>query len=265
MVTNDDGNDDCALKMYTTAIEISPNDFDTKIFTAITHNSNAVYGVYSSNEATDAKNMDNLFGENYIDLGVVNKSGGTNVYNWYATFDKNTENNYQGAITRFDIRLNFVCDHSGSDHQNDDAGDSGGGDTDGTGDTGGAQGLQTFISSFIGASESGEVAGSESEEPKEKESTIEGAQTGERGVCVDPKYWMWLFIFQAVLQLIGIPVIFKKKLHKRILITMVGFIFAVIFYIYFCPKWDVLVSLLISLITMLLATEDKDKNDYRRF
>lgn len=80
-----------------------------RLFTVIKEGEHDVYGVRDgADRATDAKTMANLLTESSITLGVI-PAGASRDYDWTVYFDRDADNSYQEASTKFDFGLTFDC------------------------------------------------------------------------------------------------------------------------------------------------------------
>ena len=99
----------CELTFDVDETKQEPNDFSQRIFTVIKEGSKDWYGLGSgSDAAADDKNLDELYGADLIDLGVIEVDSTRN-FKWIVTFDREAGNEYQEAETKFDFDLSFEC------------------------------------------------------------------------------------------------------------------------------------------------------------
>lgn len=187
------------------------------------------------------------------------------------------DNSYQGKEVTFDLVVGFETlpvpdskDGGGSD-ENDDK-DSG---EDGQSLVSAVAGLATQLG-FGGPPQTlEEVAGTIAPETLEPEAVLPGddsiGKVKGTSVCVDPKFWWLLFIVQFLLCYIFYKRVNKqnydkKKQHYSIEVV-INLVFMFIFWKYFCPWWDVLVSGLIGVFWILLLrrkiTKLTNSNDSR--
>lgn len=245
-VRNDDKNDNCSLKMYTSNEVEDPSNFAERIFTALKKNGSLFYGDLDlSGDATSDKNLQNIFDASNISFGVVTKSGGTVLYEWIATFDSTAGNDFQDAETVFDISINFVCDHDVSDSSTKKT-------TSTSPSVAGA--VTSFFAPFFGGPV---TAVEEAEVPPEEKEAVEGISTEVvEGIstCKDP-WWIWLlFIAQFLIHLI-INKLVGEKDKRRIFHTIVGIICGLVFYFSFCERWYILISLIITIFWLFVDRE----------
>lgn len=232
-VKNDDDNDDCDLKMSTDNVTTSPTEFPKMMFTAIKGNGDLLYGdVDVSGDATSTNNLQNIFDSSHIHFGEVTKQGGTVVYDWIVTFDKNAGNDYQGSDVSFDFSINFECDH-----------ESTGGGT--------VAGIAAPVLAFFGGGVAPEAAGG----------GVEGVTTetggGTQGGAVEgiqkcrDSWLIWLlFALQfIVLLIISKKIVGVKRKFLYILLSMV--VLPLVFYLFLCDKRYALISLAISLFWII--------------
>lgn len=222
-----------------------PSDVLSKFFTEIRSGS-TVYT--SSSETIDSLN--NVV----LALGSLD-SGASKVYDWNVTFDPAVGNNYQGVKASFDFDLEVRCGTGPDDDSNDDGDDedeNGGGDGESSDTEGGVDEIRTFIG---GIGNLGSIAGTTSVVGTgvTESAEVEGIEDvfKDVGECVNPKFWWLLFILQALLQVILIPIIFEKNRAKIAFRFILGVIFGYLFYKHFCPQWDVLVSIIITVLSLL--------------
>lgn len=240
-VTNDDHNDDCDLEMFTDNEATNPAGFPGVMFTAIKGNGNLLYGDLDlGGNATPTKDFQDIFDSSHISFGSVRKNGGTVVYDWVVTFDKDAGNEYQNSNVTFDFSINFECSHDST----------GGGEEGGT-----VAGIAAPILAFFGAGAAPEAIGG----------GVEGVTTGTVGetgggtlgglvegiqTCRDS----WLIWLLFVLQFIVLFVLNKKiagvnRKFWYILLSMV--LIPLVFYFYLCNKLYALVSLAVSLFWII--------------
>jgi|GEM_PF-5520520 len=246
-VTNNDKNDDCRLKMFTQNTVQNPNDFASNLFTAIESNSNTIYGSISGMEASNTNNLQNIFDASNVSLGNISNSGGINNYSWYVTFNPELGNEYQGANVYFDFKLQFKCDHDESNNDtNNDNTNNNGGEVQGIQNTG----ILSFFGSILGNTTE-ETQDSTESKPEVQGTSIE-TTTVEGSICKDSPFWGLLFVAQFIL-LILISALFKnKKTLKNILKLITTIVFIYVFSTYVCIKWDIPVSIVISLLSFLI-------------
>jgi hypothetical protein len=250
-VLNTTNPDSCHLKMSATTPftigRVGSGDFPFKLFTAIYDGSDNFYGLRDDvGKATNSRTLGNLSNDTPISLGSI-AAGGSRDYNWTVYFDETSDNTYQEANTKFNFSIEFKCgseDKTITDKDEDEGEDGGGGVGGGSGITSAVTGIATQLG--FGAFE--EVAGTSASAtpeivfPKDDPAgNVKGAST-----CVDPKFWWVFFIVQFLLCFI-----FYKRPNKFIQI-LVDLVFILIFWKFFCPWWDVLVSALIGVFWLLL-------------
>ena len=274
-ILNTTNPDSCNLTMSATTPLTTGNagssDFTTKLFTAIYDGSSDVYGVRDvTGKATNSKTLGNLYGDTPIFLGSI-VAGGNRDYNWTVYFDKDSDNTYQAASTKFDLNLTFVCGNPPAFNP----GEGGDGDGDGSdGDTGGESAITSAVAGI--ATQLGfrgpplffeEVAGTSTpatSQPEIVPPEDEGAGKV-KGVsaCVDPKLWWVLFIVQFLLGYLFYRRVNKQNMHKKrwhfFFQVVNDLVFMFIFWKYFCPWWDVLVSALIGVFWLTLLKRKIDK------
>jgi hypothetical protein len=121
LVKNNDGNDDCNLKMSIRNAVSKPAGFAQKFLVAIQANGHSPFvgEINSANEATNKNNMQDVFDAEYIKFGKVTKDGGSVLYNWVVTLDGDTDNSFQSSELQFDFRINFTCDHDSNDEESE--------------------------------------------------------------------------------------------------------------------------------------------------
>jgi hypothetical protein len=100
----------CALTFDVDETEQEPNNFAQRLFTVVKEGSKNWYGLAGgSGTAADDKNLDELYGADPTDLGII-ESDSTRNFKWIVTFDREAGNEYQKAETKFDFDLSFECE-----------------------------------------------------------------------------------------------------------------------------------------------------------
>lgn len=237
-VRNEDSNEDCDLKMFTDNAVASPSEFPQIMFTAIKGNADLLFGdIDVGGDATSTKNLQDIFDSSYINFGEVTKNGGTVIYDWIVTFDKDAGNYYQSSNVSYDFSINFVC---GTESTDDDEGG------------GTVAGIAAPVIAFFGGwtapeTVEGDVEGVTTETGGETQGeSIAGFQT-----CRDSLLIWLLFVLQFIaLLIINKKIVGIKKKFLYILLSMV--VLPLGFYLFLCNKWYTLISLAISLFWMIL-------------
>lgn len=247
-----------------------PGDISKKFFTVIKSESTDYYGLRNgSNAASDTKSLYDLFNESVVPLGSLS-SDTSKIFEWVVTFDSQTGNDYQGVSTKFDFSVEFKCGSGDGDGNGDGDGDGdgvSGGIDGGTGGAGIVAGIATQLG-FGGPPQTfEEVAGTAAPTTPEPEIILPGDEGAGKvkgiSACVDPKFWWLLFIVQFLLcyifyKRVNQQNMDKKKQHFFIQILN-DLVFMFIFWKYFCPWWDVLVSALIGVFWFTLLKRKIDK------
>ncbi len=164
------------------------------------------------------------------------------------------DNNYQGKKVTFDLVVGFETLQSS-----------------------GSKNSPTFHShrNTGGAGTAAAVAGITAYLPFEETAGVSAPATSQPGIvlpagevkgastCTDPKLWWILFVIQFLISFIfykraNKQNMDKKKLHFFIQILN-DIVFIFIFWKYFCPWWDVLVSVLIGVFWVILLKRKIDK------
>ena len=253
-VKNDDHNDDCNLKIKLSNLSGS-SDLTKSLFVAIKSGGDVIYGGVLNDKATNAKTVDNIINSS-ANIGHVNKNGGTGNYEWIITLDTNAGNNLQNAHTLFDFRLSFSCEHNES-NSTDTSNNST--STIGESISGAVQGVATQLINAVNTPEQQpkntktvEIPNTSTTTPNNQEPKVLGATT-----CSDPSWWWLVFIAQIIAQYIVFLRINKKSIDIQSMFytaeVVLGVVFGVIFYIFFCPIWDIFVSLGITAVISLIV------------
>lgn len=276
-VKNYDHNDECNLKLKTKNEIQTPSNFAGAQFTAIRRGSGAIYGNYdgSTSRAVSGKTLQNVFDASKISLGTIGDDGASALYYWTVTFDINAGNEFQKATMLFDFDLEFTCDHDDDDDDHDDHDDDDDDDDDNDNDTK-IPSTPVYNSGYVGYYyNSGDVAGesttsvtpvptvkptkrpSPTPRPTEPLPEVAGA-----GICTDPWWWWLVYAIQAVVMFAIYTLINKNSVNKRNIFYVIkilsAMVFGFIFWKWFCPWWDWIVSLLASAIVLFFIKQKFD-------
>jgi hypothetical protein len=250
-VTNNDQNDDCKLKMYTEKETQSPSNFAQQVFTAITTGTDTIFGSVNETVASSTNNLQNIFDSSNISLGSIQQNGNTKEYLWYVTFNPEAGNEFQGANLSFDFNLQFTCNHDESSNSNNDNTDN---QNNNEGEVQGTQtgnSLFSFLGSVLGDKNEETLQQEENQQP-EVQGTATEVVTQTATVCKDYPFWGLLFVAQFILLLLISALLKNKKFVKNILKLLVAILFTYIFSTYICAKWDLPVSIVISILSFLI-------------
>jgi hypothetical protein len=192
----------------------------------------------------------------YISLTKVPEQGHKD-YTIEIKMDEAAGNEYQNKRSEFDIRIGFEAKEI--------SGGGGGSKEGGIGGRGGSNeepeeilGVQT-VTLLTSAplttatpTPTGAIAGTTSE-PEIQKASVAGT---EDVACIDPWWWFLVFLLQILLHVV-VRFIVDKSSRGSVAIGLIyqvvaALVFAAIFLRYFCPSWDIYVSVLISLIALVL-------------
>ena len=245
-VINEDNNDNCDLKMSSDNVTTSPTGFAKMMLTVIKGNGHLLLGDEDvDGNATSTNSLQDIFDASHVNFGEVTKQGGTVIYDWVVTFDKNAGNEYQGSNVSFDFSINFVCDHDSSSSDEETGGTVAGVTAPILAFFSGGTAFEPEVAGESTTSVVGVTTGTEKEGGTQG-SAVEGIQK-----CRD-SFLIWLLF---ILQLIVSFIISKKIVgvkRKLLYILLSIIILPLVFYLYLCEKRYVLISLAISLFGLFL-------------